>query len=203
MERLRFLNYEYAPRHNEQMNVAERYWLNSGGSFIRYKENLPLLITQNGQKLCLITKHSRHRKYEPSFVVGVGRDAKEAHISAILDHFRERNPYAWYVPPQFRQPIWSTGARFGKDVNETSLLQLSDELTQYGYDRGVILIDNGWEECYGTLAFDKQKFPNAKNVIDALKARGFFISLLIHPFVNAECTDLYNEGRRNQYVIDR
>lgn len=205
VEKLKFHDYEYVPKHNEQMNVAERYWLNSAGSFIQYKERHPLYITQNGQKLCLVTKHPRLEKYVSRFVIGVGKDAREAHELAIQHYFTD-NPWPWIiinVTPKFNEPIWSTGERFGKDVNETSLLQFTDEITKYDFDRGSILIEDGWEECYGTLAFDNRKFSNVRKLMHAFQSKEFTITLLIHPFVNAECTDVYDDGLRNEYVSDQ
>lgn len=192
VEKQSFVEDEYAPKRDRQINVAERYWLNSVGSFIFFLKYAPIAVSQNllDTALCvnIISRYFNNLEY----VIGVGSNSRHAHQMAVLNYLKD------VQPPQninmFRYPMWSTGARFGKNINETGLLQYANEITQYGFDRGQISIDDGWESCYGTLEFDEQRFPTIKNIIKRLKSDGFQLTMWVHPFVNKQCTKLYTWG---------
>lgn len=193
IEKLKFYDYEYAPKHRAQINVAERYWLNSAGSFIflRNYASLQLVVHQNilDNELCMDI-NERDMFFE--YVIGVGGNATHAHQHATKHYLYESSLTP--DPNMIRYPMWSTGERFGKNVNETAVLQYANEIEQHGFDRGQISIDDRWEGCYGTLAFDENRFPNAKNMTGFLKLRGFQVTVWIHPFVNKECKQLYALG---------
>lgn len=194
IEKVKFHDYEYAPKRREQINVAERYWLNSAGSFVFFRPYGSLIVNQNivDSQLCMRANSRDNPIMSLEYVIGVGRDATQAHQYAIHNYLRETTmtPSSDIV----RYPTWSTGERFGKNVNETAVLQYASEIERYGFDRGQLLIDDRWEGCYGTLDFDERKFPNAKNMSESLGVRGFLVSVWIHPFVNSECKKLHAFG---------
>lgn len=200
VEELKIIDYPYKPRYHDQMHVAERYWLNSAGSFIFVRDYSSLYVTQdiNDQGLCISTRNSLDYSvlYQLNFVIGVGIDSRDAHLHARSNYLVESIvlPNAEMI----NRPIWSTGARFGRDINETAVLQFADEIEKSGFEHGQIAIDDQWEECYGTLTFDKIKFPNIKNLTEQLRQRGFKTTLWVHPFVNKECGSVFDEGVKDR-----
>lgn len=195
IERLVFHEDEFAPNHQKRINVADLYWLNSAGSFIYFKKYVSLTVKQNTGRnsLCVNINKNQDSPLMPlEYIIGVARNAKHAHEYAIQHYLREKpwTPNSNTV----NFPIWSTSARFGKDVNETMILQYAKEIKLHSFEGGQISIDDRWEDCYGTLSFDKQKFPNIKSTIRSLKKLGFRVSVWIHPFVNKQCDKLHAIG---------
>lgn len=208
MEKLQFTDYAYVAKAKDDHGaVAERLWFNSAGGLIFVDENVPLFIDQNqdGSQLCLTTKNQ-----EPyssimndaylSYYIGVGDNAKIAHKYAMRTGLI-RTPLSYPDEQMVKYPIWTTRARYNTNVNETVVLQLADEIERHAFNYSQIEIDDNWEECYGSLTFDEEKFPDIRNLTNALKSRGFRTTLWIHPFVNRDCSKIYSEGIDNRYIF--
>lgn len=189
--------YDYVPKYYRHMSIADRYWLNSVGSFMYVSNGAHVALYQNLENedtLCLnITQDNM------KLSIGLADDAKEAHRLAMRSLLMNN---MWI--PKLKttyQTIWSTGARFGAEINETALLNFAEEIERYGVGLGQISINDYWEECYGTLTFNRKKFPNIGNVTNQLKSKGFRLAVSIHPFVNKECKEIYLAGMRQRYDL--
>lgn len=200
MEKMHFQNYSYVPKLDDHAAVMERYWLNSAGGYIHIADHVPLFISQNvhEDRLCFVARVDEPYKGDQpnsiSLSVGIATDARIAHRYVMKSVFG----YPSSVPDagMTKYPVWSTWARYKEQVNETAVLQLADEIERYGFEQSHIQIDDNWEECYGSLRFDPQKFPDIRNLTDRLRARGIRTTLWIHPFVNKECEADYEEGQK-------
>jgi hypothetical protein len=53
-------------------------------------------------------------------------------------------------------------------------------------------IDDKWQQGYGELDFDLEKFPDPKGMVDELHELGFKVTLWVMPFIE-ENTDAYRE----------
>lgn len=123
---------------------------------------------------------------------------QEAQRHAINNMFG----YPSGVPDEmmFRNPIWSTWARYKVDINQSLVLQFAQEILDNGFPNGQIEIDDDWETCYGELEFSSTKFPDPKGMVDTLKQMGFRVTLWVHPFINSNCP-LYNDYLTNGYFV--
>ncbi|XP_062540007.1 myogenesis-regulating glycosidase-like [Armigeres subalbatus] len=208
VQKQKFNGYDYMIKADDSCYIAERYWLNSLGSFIYVDDETPLFIDQNyGQPgyLCLRAKKSlpydiHDNTYSFVYQIGVGKNAREAHMGAI-----ERilgKPSGHPAEEMVKYPIWSTWARYKKDINDTVLYVYADEIYKNGWRNGQIEIDDNWEKCYGSLEFDNSKFPRMKHTVGVLKAKGFpRVTLWVHPFVNKDCEPAYSDALRNDYLV--
>lgn len=205
VEKLKLEDYSYVPKQQDNVGVAERYWLNSRGGFIYVDDKVPLFIDQNiyGNTICLKVKNElpyNTRRTSIKFVyhLGVGRDARAAHRKAV-ERFLKK-PTAVADRRMVQHPIWSTWARYKADINESTVEVFASEIEKYGFNNSQLEIDDDWEVCYGALTFRDSKFPNIRKQTDDLKARGFRITLWIHPFINKGCEPWYSEAKERGYV---
>lgn len=86
----------------------------------------------------------------------------------------------------FVQPTWTTWARYKTDITQAQVLQLADEIVSHAYPYGILEIDDRWQVAYGALTFDPVKFPDPAALVAALHARGFRVTLWVHPFFAVE-----------------
>lgn len=201
VEKLRLENYSYLTKEADNCGVAERYWLNSGGSFIYVDVETPLFVSQNidGNTLCLIAKkelpYDRYsRDFSFKYYVGVAADARRAHLEAVGAFLKKPTD----IPDErmVRHPIWSTWARYKADIDEKIVLKLADEIVANRFNNSQFEIDDLWEVCYGSLTFNQTRFPNVGNLSRTLKAKGFRVTLWVHPFINKGCEPWYSEAKR-------
>lgn len=190
----------------KNMAIAERYWLSSRGIYLYVKEDAPLFIDQNNEKmnhLCLVAKnkapyHKRDRitlKYE----IGVFKDPKTAHKNVIAQHFGKPTGHPNQI--MVEHPIWSTWAIYKVHINEMKILQLAQDIRKNNFSNSQIEIDDHWETCYGSATFDPVKFPDVPRLVQQLKELGFDATLWIHPFINEDCEESYIEALDKGYFV--
>lgn len=205
VEKLTLEKYSYVSKAADNCGVTERYWLNSAGAFVYVNENSPLFINQNigRNTLCFVGENvlpynSREPTFTFNYYIGVAGDARLAHLEAVKKFLKK--PTGIPDERMVQHPIWSTWARYKRDINESIVLTLADEIVTNGFNNSQYEIDDDWEVCYGALKFNERKFPNIKNLVDTLKSKGFRVTLWIHPFINKGCEPYYSEAKSKGYV---
>lgn len=205
VEKLRLENYSYLTKELDSVGLAERYWLHSKGAFIYVDDTAPLFLDQNvkGNTICFkvqntLPYNTRREQFEFVYYLGFAKDAKKAQYQAI-EWFLHK-PTALVDRRMVEHPIWSTWARYKRDINETTVNEFADEILTNGFNNSQFEIDDDWEVCYGALTFRESKFPNIKGLVDGLKAKGFRVTLWIHPFINKGCEPWYTEAKNNRYI---
>lgn len=69
-------------------------------------------------------------------------------------------------PNLIRKPIWTTWARYFREINETFLLEFADEIISNGFPVEQIELDDSWTTHYGDFEvsfFLKSLFKAIKN----------------------------------------
>lgn len=195
IEKMSCDNCAYLPDRNNKWSVAERYWLNSNGSFVYVDSQTPLFIDQNvrdSDSLCLKVDNRLPYNVRRDFIpfvyhIGIGKNATAAHLHAVNRFLSKPTD----VPDEYMiyNPIWSTWARYKRLINETAVKAFAQEILTFGLEDNQLEIDDNWEDCYGSLKFDATKFPDVKGLVAGLKANKFRVTLWIHPFINKGCDD--------------
>lgn len=205
VEKLQFEDFSYVPKQQDNVGVAERYWLNSRGGFIYVNDTTPLFLDQNvnGNTICFKAKsalpyNTRRESINLIYNLGFGKDAKQAHKEAIK-HFLNK-PTGVPDRRMVQHPIWSTWARYKANITETTVESFASEIEKYGFNNSQLEIDDDWEICYGALTFSESKFPKIRQLTDSLRARGFRVTLWIHPFINKGCEPWYSEAKDKGYI---
>ncbi|OXU27291.1 hypothetical protein TSAR_004452 [Trichomalopsis sarcophagae] len=198
----------YVPTHQQNMALAERYWLSNRGIYIYVDEKDPLFLDQNNYKdkhLCLISKnkdpYSRRSNITLNYEIGVYQDSRVAHQNVIKRHFDKPTGHPNEI--MVTHPIWSTWARYKVNVNDQTVRKFAEEILSNGFNHSQIEIDDNWETCYGSATFDTKKFPDIKKLLADLKKKKFRVTLWIHPFINEKCNDgeSYDYALKNGYFV--
>jgi hypothetical protein len=129
--------------------VGERYWLNSKGGFVFVDDKVPLSLDQNNLidgSICFISSLSgpyvgRDRVLLEYNLVAKN-DAKEGHLYAVNNFLGkpEGHPDEWII----RNPIWTTWAKYKKDINDDTVVDFAQDIADHGFT-GQIEIDDYWE----------------------------------------------------------
>lgn len=208
IQKLRFDEYSFLTKEADNCAVADRYWLNSIGSFIYVDEEAPLFIDQNyGEPgyMCLEVKKSlpydiHDPTYSFIYQIGVASDSKKVHMEAVKNILGK--PSGHPAEAMVKYPIWSTWAKYKRDIDENVVLEYADQIIRNGWPNSQYELDDDWEVCYGALTFNKKKFPNIRQTISNIKAKGFpRVTLWIHPFINKVCEPWYSEAKRKGYLV--
>ncbi|XP_013183848.2 myogenesis-regulating glycosidase [Amyelois transitella] len=200
----------YAPsviREDDNGAIMERYWLNSAGEYVFVHPQVPLFIDYNNlldNHLCfgaqIVEPYSSRRNHtELSYDFWILPDVKRAHMHAIETYLGKPSGV-----PDFRMvqhPIWSTWAQFGKEINQSRLLEFAEEINNRGFNNSQYEIDDDWETCYGSLTVNEEKFPDLATLVQQIKALGYRVTLWTHPFINKNCEPWYSEALNNDYLV--
>lgn len=188
--------------------ITERYWLNSNGIYIHVNSDAPLFLDQNNEHpgfMCLQAKRALpydiyHPAFDFTYHVGIGLNARDAHMQAVARFLGK--PSGHPDEKMVEEPVWSTWARYKRDVNEAVVTEFAQEILDNGFT-GQFELDDDWEICYGALNFDQNKFPDIKNLTDSLHNNGFRVTLWIHPFINKGCESYYTDAKsKGRFVAD-
>ncbi|XP_001867055.2 myogenesis-regulating glycosidase [Culex quinquefasciatus] len=208
IQKLRFNEYSYLSKEADNCAVGDRYWLNSLGSFVFVDRTAPLFVDQNyGEPgyMCLEAKKTLpydvyDATYSFVYQVGVAKDAKAAHLKAV-GHILGK-PTGHPAESMVKYPIWSTWARYKREIDHDLVLKFADEIISHGWVDTQFELDDNWETCYGSLTFNTTQFPDIRATIAAIKAKGFpRVTIWIHPFINKGCEPIYSEAKRMGYLV--
>ncbi|XP_037292253.1 myogenesis-regulating glycosidase [Manduca sexta] len=207
IERLVLPNYSYITKEADNCGVAEPYWLSSEGLFYYFDKKVPLFVDQNDLEkhaACFIAqiKPPYSSKRERNFLVyaiGIFDDVKQAHQYAVEKYLLK--PVGIPDERMIQFPIWSTWARYKRSVSHNVVLKYAEEISGYGFPNSQLEIDDLWEVCYGSQTVDVRRFPNLKTTVDALKAKGFRVTMWTHPFINKGCEPWYSEAKAKGYLV--
>lgn len=207
VQKLRFERYSMLSKEADNSAVGDRYWLNALGSFLYVDETAPLFVDQNlGQPgfLCLEARsalpYDTHGPdYDFRYTIGVGADARAVHMSAVANILGK--PSGHPAESMVSEPIWSTWARYKRDIDATVVQTFASEIIANGF-RGQYELDDDWEVCYGALTFNRVKFPDIRATVASIKAKGFErVTLWIHPFINKGCEPWYSDAKRRGFLV--
>ncbi|XP_071794908.1 myogenesis-regulating glycosidase-like [Asterias amurensis] len=193
-------------------SVLERYWLSSRGVAVVVDKDTPLHVSINQKQMknevCLKGEYTnspyRHpnRKYAYAplhYTVCTGQNVKKVHDYVLQNYFKKPP----YEPDErmFRYPIWSTWARYKKNVNQSAVLKYAQEIQKYGFPNSQIEIGDMYMSFHGEADFARAKFPNATQMIRELHTMGFRVTVWSNPFANID-SPTFHEGVKNNYWMN-
>jgi len=84
----------------------------------------------------------------------------------------------------FGAPVWTTWAHYKDKINQNKVLDFAREIVTNGFPYHVLEIDDRWQSHYGDLEFDRERFPDAKGMLNELHAMGFKVTVWVMPFIH-------------------
>ncbi|KAF5297324.1 hypothetical protein FQA39_LY12163 [Lamprigera yunnana] len=207
IEKLKLTHFANVLQEDQWGAVAEPYWLNSVGAYIFVNEKVPLFISQNTEvtknKVCFSANVTR--PYSPfrkrvvlHYTIALLDDAKEAHLHAVQHFLGKPTGHPNYK--MIERPIWSTWARYKRDVNDRVVQDFTKEIADNGFSDGQIEIDDDWEDCYGALTFRDSKFSGINETVTYIKSLNFRVTLWVHPFINLNCKKYLETARKYGFL---
>ncbi|XP_072377020.1 myogenesis-regulating glycosidase-like isoform X1 [Diabrotica undecimpunctata] len=199
----------YVLNNREGIPYAERYWLNSKGSYIFLNDDVPLYVDQNNMRndsICFKSyiRNPFHAYFNRTrnvlqYYLIFKDDVKQAHLHAVNKFLGKPKDHP--NEAMVAEPIWTTWAKYKTKINDSVVLKFAKEIRNHGYEKGQIEIDDNWERCYGAEQFSQNTFSNIKNTVKMLKSIDFRVTLWIHPFVNANCSNNSEIGLDKGYFV--
>lgn len=110
-----------------------------------------------------------------------------------------------YFPPSGRHPAmacfsapqYNTWIEMGYHPTQEEVLRYAGDILEHGFPPGTLIIDDNWQEDYGTWQFHPARFGDPAGMIAALHRMGFRVMLWICPFVSPDSLTfrkLWGEG---------
>ena len=181
---------------NSTGSLVEYVWFSTSGYLVFVERDTPLFISLENGVLCLSAKDNIFPYMQSSKKsaqldraqfkahIIVSRNVKQAYLY-YLDNFvdkPERSPN----PLIYSFNIWSTWVKFKQDINQENLIEFAKNISSNGFTKygSIFEIDDKWEAEFGSLEFDKARFPDAKQMINEIKKLGFNTSVWLTPFFN-------------------
>ncbi|XP_017778063.1 PREDICTED: uncharacterized family 31 glucosidase KIAA1161 [Nicrophorus vespilloides] len=202
IEKMRMHEFPYVTSAKNGSAIAEPYWLDSHGNYVFVDRRTPLFVDQNVidiGHICFTAKQSipyfGRKRILLQYTISGLPNTREAHLHAVKNFLgkpkgRPNNKF-------LSKPIYTTWARFKTQINDSIVLDFVDNIKRYRLPIGHFVIDDSWEDCYGSQVFDTERFRSISDTLWTLRYERFTYSFWIHPFINVNCEDLSEIGNRN------
>ncbi|XP_078702737.1 myogenesis-regulating glycosidase-like [Branchiostoma floridae x Branchiostoma belcheri] len=174
-------------------SVMERLFVTSEGVGIVIEDDVPLHLSLNASgdgRMCILSNYTFHypnprgRLPHMKYSICVGENARQVH--EYMYHRYYRQPSGLPADLVLKRPIWSTWARYKKDINQSVVLEMASEIVYWNMSASQVSIDDFWETRYGELHFNETKFPEPKSMFDYFHQKGWDGTVWVHPFTNID-----------------
>ncbi len=102
----------------------------------------------------------------------------------------------------FTKPQYNTWIELTYNQNEEDIIKYAQAIIHKGYPSGVLMIDDNWQESYGTWEFSTKRFKDPKGMMKILHAMGFKVMLWICPFVSADTENFRQLAKDGMLLLD-
>lgn len=173
-------------------NQAQPLLLSNKGRYVWSEE--PIKYTFEKGKIEVSTRQGKILSGQK------GKNLRDAYEFVSKEFF----PSNGKIPDQllFTHPQYNTWIELMYDQNEKDILAYAKAIIDNGYPPGVLMIDDNWQEDYGTLEFSARRFQNPKGMMEELHKMGFKVMLWICPFVSADSTDFRFLAKEGLLLLD-
>lgn len=162
---------------------------------------MPLLISTKGRYLwrntgfCLHILNGEMELPEDVILKAGYGNLKNAYIAAMNAHF----PFHKKTPAKklFQKIIYNTWIELTFYQNQKAILEYASSILKNNMPSGVLMIDDGWAECYGDWRFHSGKFENPGKMLAELHEMGFDVMVWICPYISADTVayrDAFSKG---------
>lgn len=86
----------------------------------------------------------------------------------------------------FTAPQYNTWIEMMYEPTQEKTLQYAENVLKNNMPAGVLMIDDNWQEDYGTWGFHKERFPKPAELTRKLHELGFKVMLWVCPFVSPD-----------------
>lgn len=186
--------YGAAVNEGYEMPFKEGYSLDLNND-VRGNQAAPLLLSNKGRYIWCnepfafsITGNEIIVKNGKGIVVNKpGNTLADAFGGASKEFF----PASGKMPHEllFTSPQYNTWIELIYNQNQQDILKYAHDIIRNGFAPGVLMIDDNWAPYYGRFEFRKDRFSDAKDMIDELHRLGFKVMLWVCPFIRPDSED--------------
>lgn len=178
--------------HGEQMPIKNGYRADLGSNYGNQVQ--PLLVSSSGEVIWSEEPFSMKMENDTLYVSShgsvlihskPGTNLREAYRFASRTYF----PASGKTPGKllFSAPQYNTWIELMYDQNQRDVLKYARNIISNGFPRGVVMIDDNWQEDYGKWNFHPGRFPDPSAMMDSLHQMGFKVMLWVCPMVSPDC----------------
>ena len=161
---------------NDKGNQAQPILLSNKGRYVW--SDFPIKYTFDKGHIQITTKVGEIQSGN------AGKNLRDAY------HYVTKNFFApnGKIPKEklFTHPQYNTWIELIYNQNEEDILKYAQGILDHGYPPGVLMIDDNWQENYGTWQFSPRRFKDPKEMIKKLHDMGFQVMLWVCPFVSPD-----------------
>jgi alpha-glucosidase (family GH31 glycosyl hydrolase) len=169
-------NFTYDQLADTKGNQAAPFFLSDKGRIIWSEK--PLNIRFEGKKIAV-------KSYGGDVMMEkAGDNLRDAYLYGSRHFFPSSGKTP--DPLMFTSPQYNTWIELQYNQNEQDILKYSLNISANGFPSGVIMIDDNWQEKYGTWRFDCQKFQDPQGMMKKLHSEGFKVMLWVVPFISPD-----------------
>ncbi|TFG73795.1 MAG: glycoside hydrolase, partial [Flavobacteriales bacterium] len=129
-----------------------------------------------------------------------GKNLRDAYNHAVANFFPPNGKIP--EPLLFTKPQYNTWIELTYNQNEDDILEYAQAIIDEGYPPGVLMIDDNWQESYGTWAFSARRFKDPKGMIKKLHDMGFQVMVWVCPFVSADTAVFRHLAKEGMLLLD-
>ena len=167
-------------------------------------QGMPLLLSNKGRYLWLEGCDSVSFRDgvitcpDRAILRDTGGTLKTAYLAAMEACF----PPSGALPAEalFKAPIFNTWIELTFYESQEAVLRYARGILDHGFEPGVLMIDDGWSECYGNWSFHSGRFPDPKAMLAELHRMGFQVMVWICPYVTPDSIP-FREARAKELLL--
>jgi alpha-glucosidase (family GH31 glycosyl hydrolase) len=125
-------------------------------------------------------------------------DLREVYKFAANNYFPPSGDYPDLL--LFSAPQYNLWIELLYNPTQEKVIDYAQAVLNHGMEPGVIMIDDNWQEYYGSWDFHPGRFPDPKAMADKLHSMGFKVMLWTCPFISAD-TVMYRYLRDKGYLL--
>lgn len=185
--------YRYDLYANNQDNQLQPLLLGNKGLWIWSEEPYAFEISDKRIIISNARGEVRHGR--------AGNSLADARNAAASEFF----PASGTMPDAFlfSKPQYNTWIELTYHQNQDDVLKYAQAIIDNGFEPGVLMIDDTWQEDYGLWKFHPGRFPDPKDMMARLHRMGFKVMLWICPFVSADQAQLMRPLLKDKALLMR
>ena len=120
---------------------------------------------------------------EPITLAAAGGTLREAYHAVATQCFMQSNRSPDSLC--FTAPVYNSWIEVGFDTTQQKVLAYAQGLIDSGAQPGILIIDDNWMVRYGQWQFDRERFPEPREMVERLHEMGFRVMLWVIPYTVA------------------
>lgn len=161
---------------NDKTNQAQPLWISNQGRYLWCEEPIDFEMKEG--------RMVASSRFAPVLTGKAGSTLRDAFLYVSKQYFPPSGTLP--APLLFTRPQYNTWIELLYNQNEKDIRKYARDIVRHGFPPGVLMIDDTWQEDYGTWEFSANRFDDPKEMIEELHSLGFKVMLWVCPFVSPD-----------------